>query len=935
MDAVIHNNTGGTILLPAVFNRYPLPANQSKHFTHLSIPANDLQELVVLATDRNGVPGSTVNGSSINFPGDSGLGVDRGLQVNPRQTYVINGEEPQMNIAVGLSVYSLTDRSNRSLINIQDLGGTGPPFALWVTDGYDYWQIQRGNGTYLQTIQGGSAQSTVVLPNGKAATIGGIQYAGDGVTPDCEIFDVQTGLWSSLPALPEPRSGAHVARLPSGHIICGGGQLQDPYALPAFLSSAEELTDKSFILAPNAIAWELMEYRLPLPDRYEHGCDMHMIPISGGKYLALSGGGPEEFITNTGWIMLSERALLFTPNMFDPKKGRWDFTRDLTVATIGKYSGVGSGSSEISAAYGGPAQGPRITNKVEGHGLPPLMHKLKVPGAAFLPAHEGQPITLSGTGIPAEQMSTADKPFYVFKWLSAEEILYWNPNIAASKTRISFPATATFAVGGQKPWSKRNVRGIKSSLLPLPDGRAIVMGGVWSFIESFFDAADIFDPTTGKWTMTSPMPPHHGSMRHGIGLSITAETLQTEDDPPATLNVCRLTVSGGLFTEEEHQHWVTIPESASCSAANKGTFRIIKTVDTNNILYINQSGVTEAYTGAFSLQDGEDPIYADSLVKHSGTTGDISFVVDEKDFEQEPVYSILYADYPVGNMRFTTTARTFDPRPRERGGDVGRWIIIEGTFHNNIITHILTVSADGSSFTYYNAFGEEETLGAGARWRVRAKGGARGNTNSVPLPNGDILMGPLDAGLFFFTDETCGQNRKSCVIYHYLTDTWSFTGSCNNVHNGNSSAKMFGLQDGRVVIVGGFLFPLTPIDYHYNKAASDVAGLGNAVTEVYDPVSGTWSYGAAFPSRDIDLEDDAAIAVWDWGDPRTLSDGRAIYTGFYDSDSTGKAFNPRISALYTPGRPAGQRSQRPVYSGTMSVAKKTAFRDWNKKRRAL
>ena len=45
------------------------------------------------------------------------------------------------------------------------------------------------------------------------------------------------------------------------------------------------------------------------------------------------------------------------------------------------------------------------------------------------------------------------------------------------------PASATWNIGGRKPWSKRNLRSAKfNSLVTLPGGRAIITGGMAAFV---------------------------------------------------------------------------------------------------------------------------------------------------------------------------------------------------------------------------------------------------------------------------------------------------------------------------------------------------------------------------------------------------------------------------------------------------------------------
>lgn len=104
-----------------------------------------------------------------------------------------------------------------------------------------------------------------------------------------------------------------------------------------------------------------------------------------------------------------------------------------------------------------------------------------------------------------------------------------------------------------------------------------------------------------------------------------------------------------------------------------------------------------------------------------------------------------------------------------------------------------------------------------------------------------------------------GQNSdgtiKTAEIYDPATGLWTTTGSMTQQRYGHTATR---LQDGRVLVVGGCF-------------TTELTSACTIITEIYDPVSGTWQSGAYFPTGQARMNHTATL----------LQDGSVLVAGGY------------------------------------------------------
>lgn len=217
MKSVIYNNTAATIILPPVFNSFPLLGGQSKDFMYNNMPKADLDTLVALALiapSPEVVQDSNYPNNSITFPGSVGLGILPGLQVTPALTYVINGQEPTGQ-AIGTTVYSMTDSTQRQLVSVLP--------DVWVSVGRDSWR------NVSPMTSGRLAGASIPLGNRKMLCLGGVDPSF-GPLPRGEVYDLNTGpmgTWSTplgLFSAPVGYGTIWSAMLKDGRVLAAGGE---------------------------------------------------------------------------------------------------------------------------------------------------------------------------------------------------------------------------------------------------------------------------------------------------------------------------------------------------------------------------------------------------------------------------------------------------------------------------------------------------------------------------------------------------------------------------------------------------------------------------------------------------------------------------------------------------------------------------------------
>ncbi|MBN1370953.1 MAG: hypothetical protein JW987_03255 [Anaerolineaceae bacterium] len=130
---------------------------------------------------------------------------------------------------------------------------------------------------------------------------------------------------------------------------------------------------------------------------------------------------------------------------------------------------------------------------------------------------------------------------------------------------------------------------------------------------------------------------------------------------------------------------------------------------------------------------------------------------------------------------------------------------------------------------------------------------ARRNHTATVLLDGRVLV----AG----GESATGTETNTAEIFDPATGLWTVTGSMNQKRYGHTATR---LQDGRVLVVGG-CFRSISIDFC------------TVITEIYDPASGTWQTGTAFPTGQARMNHTATL----------LQDGSVLVAGGYRPATTG------------------------------------------------
>lgn len=137
------------------------------------------------------------------------------------------------------------------------------------------------------------------------------------------------------------------------------------------------------------------------------------------------------------------------------------------------------------------------------------------------------------------------------------------------------------------------------------------------------------------------------------------------------------------------------------------------------------------------------------------------------------------------------------------------------------------LAAGGSGFSPFDSMSSSELWNpASGAWSTAASfPTARNNQGMSLLPDGRVLM----------TGGELNQNRgilNSWLTYDPATGTW--TSAATAMPNPHSNHVQVTLQDGRVLVAGGFR------TYGSQQASAEV--------ELFDPASGTWTPGPALPN---------------------------------------------------------------------------------------
>jgi hypothetical protein len=324
-----------------------------------------------------------------------------------------------------------------------------PGAAQWVSAG----SLHQGRaGTYLLPLKNGNV--LVVGDENACASYEGLPRPE---TIHTEIFDQTTGTWTQTGDLSAVREGFAAAPLPNGGALVAGGQGPDMTSPPL----STEIYD------PATATWSTRE-SLGSARQYPA-----VATLQNGRVLVISGA----FSDTQQWKLVTDAEI------FDPATGKWSpagkpkIARELARAVTlsdGRVLLVGGSGNGIEAS---PLAEAEIWDPQTGTWSE--IGSLATPryGFSLVALRDGS--ALVAGGFASGEASAA----------------------LASAERLD-PATMKWKPAGQMA----SVAGNRITAV-LPDGRVLLAGGIpASNSTAPIAAAELYDPATGAWTPTEPLP---------------------------------------------------------------------------------------------------------------------------------------------------------------------------------------------------------------------------------------------------------------------------------------------------------------------------------------------------------------------------------------------------------------------------------------------
>jgi YVTN family beta-propeller protein len=266
---------------------------------------------------------------------------------------------------------------------------------------------------------------------------------------------------------------------------------------------------------------EAGRFRLAAPTLVDHGYQFTLTALADGRLLAV-GGNP------------ASGGLTAVAEIYDPRTGMWSLTGSLNVAR-GDHSttllpdgrvliagGYGSGQTLTSGEVYDPQTGTfslvgSMNQKRQGHSAFLLANGqvLVVAGAYLVPGVDAFGLASAELFDPATGTWTPTGSLNVARMNQAGALLVnGRPLVAGGQDRgVTFqnfnsaevydPASDTWSLTANPMLTAR--RG-SFALTTLPSGQVLAAGGVTDWIGPPTANAELFDPATGVWTSTSPLP---------------------------------------------------------------------------------------------------------------------------------------------------------------------------------------------------------------------------------------------------------------------------------------------------------------------------------------------------------------------------------------------------------------------------------------------
>ncbi len=287
--------------------------------------------------------------------------------------------------------------------------------------------------------------TTNLLANGKVLVVGGINIANPccRTTVSAELYDPETGQWSTTGSLSMPR-GNHVAvRLANGKILVAGGN-GDPFS--TLLTSAE-------IYDPDTGAWSAAG------DLNVARTDHIATLLADGRVLVTGGSGTT--------------ALLNSAELYDPTTGQWNATGSLTAPRSGHTATLLPNGKVL------------VVSGFNSNDVPQRSAELYDPATGGWAATSDL-ITARGT--------------LTATLLRNGKVLVAGGAISSHCDQVNGaelydPATGQWSATGSLTAPRA---GHTATLLP--DGKVIVAGG--DTVCNSLNSAELYDPATGSWSVT-------------------------------------------------------------------------------------------------------------------------------------------------------------------------------------------------------------------------------------------------------------------------------------------------------------------------------------------------------------------------------------------------------------------------------------------------
>jgi serine protease inhibitor len=322
--------------------------------------------------------------------------------------------------------------------------------------------------------EGRASTHAVALGNGRVLVVGSDNFCTPGAAWDesaaAEVFDPAAGTWSATESLNAPRDGFVAVTLDDGRALVTGGITGSNPAYGVYGAySSTKLYD------PQTGTWSATS--LLNVARYEPAGALlrdGTVLVAGGTY-----------------IDTSTDSRLASAEIYDPESGEWSRTGNLEAARTGARAVtladgrvlVVGGNGDIEGSW--PFAGAEIYDPAAGTWASTGSMKLPREAFSLVALPDGGALVVGG-------LAGADSPDGTVA-------------PATASTERFDPRTLSWSDAGTMKSAAAN----RTAVL-LGDGRVLVAGGISGpdFREGSVAIADaeLYDPATGTWTVTTPLP---------------------------------------------------------------------------------------------------------------------------------------------------------------------------------------------------------------------------------------------------------------------------------------------------------------------------------------------------------------------------------------------------------------------------------------------